>query len=131
MNRKINVVIYAKLFVVGCVWSVVFNKRQLFVLMSKILFVRCINANANGVYVYIERERGCMLVWVYKWSARTLIIILPVDLVITVQEVVQQLLLLFLVLVHLQNALLLCNFLFQKFNLGGRLWFLRLWRLVL
>lgn len=131
MNRKINVVIYAKLFVVGCVWSVVFNKRQLFVLMSKILFVRCINANANDVYVYIERERGCMLVWVYKWSARTLIIILPVDLVITVQEVVQQLLLLFLVLVHLQNALLLCNFLFQKFNLGGRLWFLRLWRLVL
>lgn len=131
MNRKINVVIYAKLFVVGCVWSVVFNKRQLFVLMSKILFVRCINANANGVYVYIERERGCMLVWVYKWRGKTLIIILPVDLVITVQEVVQQLLLLFLVLVHLQNALLLCNFLFQKFNLGGRLWFLRLWRLVL
>lgn len=131
MNRKINVVIYAKLFVVGCVWSVVFNKRQLFVLMSKILFVRCINANANDVYVYIERERGCMLVWVYKWRGKTLIIILPVDLVITVQEVVQQLLLLFLVLVHLQNALLLCNFLFQKFNLGGRLWFLRLWRLVL
>lgn len=131
MNRKINVVIYAILIAVGCVWSVVFNKRQLFVLMSKILFVRCINANANDVYVYIERERGCMLVWVYKWSARTLIIILPVDLVITVQEVVQQLLLLFLVLVHLQNALLLCNFLFQKFNLGGRLWFLRLWRLVL
>lgn len=131
MNRKINVVIYTILFVVGCVWSVVFNKRQLFVLMSKILFVRCINANANDVYVYIERERGCMLVWVYKWRGKTLIIILPVDLVITVQEVVQQLLLLFLVLVHLQNALLLCNFLFQKFNLGGRLWFLRLWRLVL